>query len=164
MARYRKKPVEIEATQWHRNGDHPEDGPVDREGRVVGYFRRPEVEYEGTKTHDLCGRTWHDHGWIDTLEGGNDGAQVVCPGDWIVTGVQGEHYPVKPDIFAATYEEVETSPAAADDCCGAEPPADGTWGDCWCTLPPGHTGEHRCQPCTDRHGAPGWSDTEAVTG
>jgi hypothetical protein len=28
----------------------------------------------------------------------------VAPGDWIITGVQGEHYPCKPEIFAATYE------------------------------------------------------------
>jgi hypothetical protein len=27
-------------------------------------------------------------------------------GDWIVRGVQGEHYPCKPDIFAATYDPV----------------------------------------------------------
>jgi len=107
MGRYRKMPVEIEAHQWHQNGDHPEDGPADREGKVVGYFRRPEAEYKGTKLHEICGRTWHDHGWIDTLEGGNGGAQVVCPGDWVVTGVQGEHYPVKPDVFAVTYEAVD---------------------------------------------------------
>ncbi|MFF0736839.1 hypothetical protein ACFYVK_35160 [Streptomyces chartreusis] len=55
---------------------------------------------------------------------------------------------------AADEEQGET------DCCGDEPPADGTWGDCWCTLPPGHDGQHQCQPCTDRHGAPGWTDTE----
>ncbi|WP_442803625.1 hypothetical protein OG411_29840 [Streptomyces pseudogriseolus] len=48
------------------------------------------------------------------------------------------------------------------DCCGAEPPADGSWGDCWCTLAPDHDGEHRCQPCTDRHGAPGWTDEPAA--
>jgi hypothetical protein len=41
-----------------------------------------------------------DHGWIDTLEG----SHIVCPGDWIITGVQGEHYPCKPDIFEATYD------------------------------------------------------------
>jgi hypothetical protein len=29
----------------------------------------------------------------------------VTPGDWIITGVKGEHYPCKPDIFEATYEE-----------------------------------------------------------
>ncbi|MFE9391721.1 hypothetical protein [Streptomyces sp. NPDC006784] len=112
MARYRKKPVEIEAIQWWKNGDHPDDAlppehkilPGERsEGRVVRYFRRPEPEYDGQTTHDLCGRIWHDHGWIDTLEGGH----TVCPGDWIITGVQGEVYPCKPDIFAATYEPVD---------------------------------------------------------
>jgi hypothetical protein len=57
-----------------------------------------------------------------------------------------------------------------EECCGAEPPSSMTdengreWtpGDCWCTLPPGHDGEHRCQPCTDRHGAPGWTDEPAA--
>lgn len=37
---------------------------------------------------------------IETLEG-DVTAQV---GDWIIRGVQGELYPCKPDIFAATYE------------------------------------------------------------
>jgi hypothetical protein len=41
-------------------------------------------------------------GSIETLEG----THRVTPGDWIITGVKGEHYPCKPDIFAATYEEV----------------------------------------------------------
>lgn len=40
---------------------------------------------------------------IDTLEG----RHVVTPGDWIITGVKGEHYPCKPDIFAMTYEPAE---------------------------------------------------------
>ena len=43
----------------------------------------------------------HAHlGWINTLEGGH----IVTPGDWIITGVKGEHYPCKPDIFELTYE------------------------------------------------------------
>lgn len=37
---------------------------------------------------------------IDTLEG----MMIANPGDWIITGVQGERYPCKPDIFDATYE------------------------------------------------------------
>lgn len=41
--------------------------------------------------------------WVFTLEG----PRHVAPGDWIVCGAQGEFYPVKPDIFAATYEPVE---------------------------------------------------------
>lgn len=30
----------------------------------------------------------------------------VATGDWVIRGVQGEFYPCKPDIFAATYEAV----------------------------------------------------------
>jgi hypothetical protein len=41
--------------------------------------------------------------WVGTLEGGH----LVSPGDWIITGVRGEKYPCKPDIFKATYEAVE---------------------------------------------------------
>lgn len=47
-------------------------------------------------------------GWIMTLEGGH----IVTPGDWVITGVKGEHYPCKPDIFAMTYELVEETLAA----------------------------------------------------
>ncbi|MFF4552691.1 hypothetical protein [Streptomyces sp. NPDC001422] len=103
MPRYRAKPIEIEAAQWWVNGDHPEDGPTDHEGRIVRYFRHPGPDYAGDVLHEACNRIWHVHGWIDTLEGGH----IVCPGDWIVTGLQGERYPVKPRIFTATYEPVE---------------------------------------------------------
>lgn len=109
--RYRKKPVIIEATQWFKNGDHPEDyvaRPFDvggilpaREGAVVRYFRRPEVS--GDNICQQCFRRMREHGWIDTLEGGH----IVCVGDWIITGIRGERYPCKPDIFEATYEAVE---------------------------------------------------------
>lgn len=39
---------------------------------------------------------------IQTLEG----PLYAAPGDWIITGVHGEQYPCKPDIFEKTYEEV----------------------------------------------------------
>ena len=103
MSMFRKKPVVIEATQWFQNGDHPEDGAdmlLKGEGLVVRYFRHPFVEPEVPCT--VCGARMHDHGWIDTLEAGHR----VCPGDWIITGISGERYPCKPDIFAATYDEV----------------------------------------------------------
>jgi hypothetical protein len=32
----------------------------------------------------------------------------VTDGDWVIKGVQGEFYPCKPDIFAATYEFDDT--------------------------------------------------------
>lgn len=37
--------------------------------------------------------------YIDTLEG----KMHASPGDWIITGVNGEQYPCKPDIFEKTY-------------------------------------------------------------
>lgn len=122
MAKYRKKPVVIEAFPWRQNGDHPMDyandvsgfegGQITRfsgahckaegwEGQVVRYYRRPGDDSERACEH--CGVRMHDHGWIDTLEGGH----IVCPGDWIIQGVKGEFYPCKPDIFEALYEHAE---------------------------------------------------------
>lgn len=116
-----KKPVVIDATQWFKNGDHPFDyaeshqgfdgGELrtfsgeerkanDWEGGVVRYYRTPSLDGQNPCKH--CAQIMHVHGWIDTLEGGH----IVCPGDWIITGVQGERYPCKPDIFDATYESV----------------------------------------------------------
>jgi len=108
--KYRKKPVVIEAFIWFYNGDHPEDGvytsledagAVPKEGKIVRYFRRPNISGDQKCNHCGCKMRWH--GWIDTLEGGH----IVCPGDYIITGIKGEHYPCKPDIFEATYEKVE---------------------------------------------------------
>ena len=86
MSKFRKKPVVIEAVQWHKHGDHPAvehlppDHPINRNARISSEW-----------------------GWCPTLEGGH----VVSPGDWIITGVKGEHYPCKPDIFEQTYEPAE---------------------------------------------------------
>ncbi len=109
MAKYRKKPVIIEAMQWFKNGDHPFDNsqpispenPSLSEGELVRYFRRPDVN--GATICSECGFPFHAHGWIDTLEDGHR----VCPADWIITGIKDEKYPCKPDIFKATYELVE---------------------------------------------------------
>ena len=99
MPKFQKKPVVIEAVQWFKNGDHSEDGPDDGvEGKVVRYFRRPDLD--GITPCQHCRAALHNHGWIDTLEAGHR----VCPGDWIITGVKGERYPCKPDIFKETYE------------------------------------------------------------
>lgn len=82
MARYRKKPVEVEAVQW--NGDM---APVEE---ALG--RQFPTSNTGSGALE-----------IPTLEG-----TLVCDlGDYIIRGVQGEFYPCKPDIFEATYEPVE---------------------------------------------------------
>ena len=102
--KFKRQPLVIEATQWFKNGDHPNDG-YECEGTVVRYFRRqyrrPDISDESACRH--CGVTMHVHGWIDTKEGGH----IVCPGDWIITGVWGERYPCKPNIFEISYAPIE---------------------------------------------------------
>jgi hypothetical protein len=94
VAKYCKKPVIIEATQWFKQGDHTQ----------VGVKKHPEIF--GNVECGYCGGLMGKHGWIHTLEGGH----IVCPGDWIITGVKGEVYPCKPDIFTASYEPVPVKP------------------------------------------------------
>lgn len=118
MPKFRKKPVVIEAHQWHKNGDHPQDHDAigienpttmdsekyydykQTEGKVVRRHRLPDMKGYAPCQNAGCNDVMHRHGWIDTLEGGH----VVCPGDWIITGVHGERYPCKPDIFKQTYD------------------------------------------------------------
>jgi len=85
--KFRKKPVVVEAVRWFKMGDHP------------------DVSYQCwiNTVCKNCDNSFIPHGWIATREGGH----IVCPGDWIITGVNGEHYPCKPDIFEKTYEEVK---------------------------------------------------------
>ena len=81
---FRKKPLTIQAVQF--NGDNFQEvaeflGP---EGKQTPYNPRTSQMF------------------IRTLEG----EMAASAGDWIIRGVKGEFYPIKPDIFAATYEEV----------------------------------------------------------
>jgi hypothetical protein len=91
MAKFRKKPVVIEAEQFHKdvlplpfsgNGNPVQFGCGCGENLVCSF----------------CGKFY-----IETLEG----RHVVSDGDFVIRGVKGEFYPCKPDIFAATYEPVE---------------------------------------------------------
>jgi hypothetical protein len=94
--KFRNKPVVIEATQWFKDGDHPAVLMCwfDSDGRV----RWAPGDH---KAINIYGCTQQPA--IKTLEGG----YIVTPGDWIITGVKGEHYPCKPDIFEMTYEVAE---------------------------------------------------------
>ena len=86
---YRKKPVVIEAERFFPQKTPWPDG-------VKQYDKERAENVEGTKS------VWY--GWrIQTLEGPFE----VTPGDWIITGVKGEKYPCKPDIFDMTYERVD---------------------------------------------------------
>jgi hypothetical protein len=118
--KYRKKPVEFEATQWFKNGDHPLDYSKDAqgfeagelrtftagerrekswEGDVVRYYRRPDVP--GEKLCIACGIRMHEHGWIDQPF---PAGYTVCPGDFVITVPDGSYRPCNPGTFAAEYE------------------------------------------------------------
>lgn len=98
MARFRKRPVEIEAMQWDGTAKGA-TALIDwmlREGATATYVcSSPE---RCAETGGDCPHSIH----IRTLEG----AMSAGIGDWIIRGVQGEFYPCKPDIFAATYEAI----------------------------------------------------------
>ena len=90
MARYRKKPIVVEAEQFHQLGD----------AGIVNTFGGHEI---ASVQCEKCGKLMGEHGIIGTLEDDH----IACPGDWIITNIQCERYSRKPDIFAATYEEVK---------------------------------------------------------
>lgn len=89
MARYRKKPVVIEAFRF--------SGPWAADDVPAWYteaFQKNLVIHRGEwKT---------DYAQIVTPEG----LMRADKGDWIIRGIKGEIYPCKDDIFRATYEEV----------------------------------------------------------
>ena len=95
--RFTKKPVTITASQWFKSGDHP---------AVRDISDSDDLFFTGMNGATLIER--EKFGVIGTLESPN---HLVTPGDWIITGVRGEHYPCKPDIFEETYAP-ETAPVA----------------------------------------------------
>lgn len=79
IKKYVKKSVVIEAFQWHPYM-----------GEIGGVIYKPKGEVNRKPV-------------IETLEGDH----MVTAGDYIITGVKGEKYPCKPNIFEMTYEEVK---------------------------------------------------------
>lgn len=81
------------------------------------YRKRPvvieAVQYLGPDAGDIVGVSVASDGtrYIETLEG----RMTVSPGDWVITGLKGERYPCKPDVFAASYESAETRAADTRD-------------------------------------------------
>lgn len=94
IRRFRKRPIVIEAFQWW--------------GEQVEGFERIAVGKDELSNS-------HYNLVIPTLEG----VMYAGEGDWIITGVKGEVYPCKPDIFEATYEPVEEYDADAHAACYA---------------------------------------------
>lgn len=95
--KYRKRPIIIEAWQW----------------LFTIVQETPPVWIQ-----DAMDR-WPNPGCSILLEDGSaaegprilvstlEGVMTAHTGDWIIQGVKGELYPVRNDIFCATYEPVE---------------------------------------------------------
>jgi hypothetical protein len=88
MAKYRKKPVVVDA--WYWQGTTLEQATSFLKAR-------------GLPNWGMGHRNGITGIVIPTLEGD----MVVEKGSWIIRGVKGEFYPCKPDIFQQTYEKVE---------------------------------------------------------
>lgn len=84
MAKYRKRPVVIEAMRFTQ----------ETKDQVFAW-----VTCSAYAALDNLGNPILI---IQTLEGN----MTVSLGDWVIKGVKGEFYPCRPDIFAATYELV----------------------------------------------------------
>ncbi|SDC66662.1 hypothetical protein SAMN05428966_10271 [Massilia sp. PDC64] len=98
---FRKKPVVIEAVQFTQ---------AVRDAFIFDDQLLPAGVTAG-RLHCHPGRreVYSADFYIETLEG----RMEVSLDDWIITGVKGEHYPCKPDIFAATYEPAESQQPAS---------------------------------------------------
>ena len=91
MARYRKRPVEVEAFQI--------------ETGTMGAHDYPQWFADALASGKVCQRRSPDHPvecTVRTLEGDMD----ANLGDYVIRGVKGELYPCKPDVFEMTYEKV----------------------------------------------------------
>ena len=88
-----KKPIPIAALQW--TGGNADE---------VREFA-PEIDYHHATTGSM---------YIPTREG----VMRADRNDWIVRGIKGEVYAIKPDIFEETYDEVG-DPHAPRCTCGA---------------------------------------------
>lgn len=90
MAKYKKKPVVIEAFKF--GVDNIPDWFMDKVS-------------DNTVTLNYMGKLYPQEGYceIKTLEG----VMIGNVGDYIIRGVQGELYPCKSDIFNKTYEEID---------------------------------------------------------
>jgi len=94
--KYRKRPVEIEAIRY--TGDNLKDVIefTGKHPKFDEWFPTWDDYVKHVKSRSMAFK-------IFTLEG----VMSAYPGDWIIRGVNGEHYPCKSDIFEKTYEKVE---------------------------------------------------------
>lgn len=82
MAKFRKKPVVIEAIQWSGNNCDEAKSFCNQIHEAISHESIEKALYIRTE----------------------EGIMKASINDWIIKGVNGEFYPCKPDIFEKTYE------------------------------------------------------------
>lgn len=85
IKQYQKKPIVIEAVQW--------DGTEERFKEIEKFVSNAAIKSR-------------DNNEIKLIT--PEGILKASVWDFIIKGVNGEYYPRKPDIFAKTYDEVDT--------------------------------------------------------
>ena len=94
MSKWRKKPVVVEAELY-------------KPGMEDGYLTYGDCGIEPIPREELDSPDWEGYiigePFLFTMEGWHE----ITAGDYIITGIKGERYPCKPDIFHETYEKVE---------------------------------------------------------
>src|SRR5687768_16712957 len=93
IAKFRKRPVEIEAVQW--TGDNEEEliGFTSNQFQALAPEDRSDDPEATGSVFDVLHSTW----------------VLVYPGQWVIKGVKGEFYPIAEDVLAETYEPVPAS-------------------------------------------------------
>lgn len=95
MLRFRRLPFEVEAFQLSPDGSD-------------------DCDAWPAWAREAMAKRWHDVGALFPAIGGPGfhvriaaGVVRAAPGDWIVRGIDGEIYPVRPEIFAESYVSAE---------------------------------------------------------
>jgi len=94
LAKFRKRPVEVNAIQW--TGKNLDE--------ITEFLEEKAIKNSVSSGYNF----YLDYQKVDgglvikTLEG----EHIASIGDWIIKGVNGEYYPCKPDVFRDTYEAI----------------------------------------------------------
>ena len=92
-----KKDMEVLNKEEKERLEQFDDIPNDiykEDSQVKKYRKKPIIVEAYSATEEE---------YIETLEG----TMKADKGDYVITGIRGERYPCKPDIFKQTYEEVK---------------------------------------------------------
>lgn len=97
MAKFRKKPVEIEALQFTGDNHRQMNQFVGKTFPVLGelHWGFTPIEEDENGVIAIVWDKLHST-WVG-----------VKADQWIIRGVQGEFYPCDPDVFEVTYDPVE---------------------------------------------------------